>query len=106
MSAPKTEDETGIAVSPFHSGVQEPLEAVWRNAIVRFLAPDWAASVAGLAPVQASKYGAKIRDGSGVAASAEAVPKAIRPADAARVAQVATIAWTDLRRRMCVLQQT
>ena len=43
---------------------------------------------------------AKIRLGSGVAAWAEVVPTAIRPADAASVAQVATMAWTDLRRRM------
>ncbi len=104
--APKVALETGMELSPFQYGVQEPLVAVCRNAIVRFLAPDWAARVAGLSPVQASKYGAKIRLGSGVAAWAEVVPTAIRPADAASVAQAATMAWTDLRRRMCVLQQT
>jgi hypothetical protein len=55
MSAPKAEAATGMLVSPFQYGVQEPLAAVWRNAIVRCLAPDWADRAAGLSPVQASK---------------------------------------------------
>ena len=55
MSAPKVEEETGLEVSPFQYGVQEPLVAAWRKAIVRYLAPDCAARVAGLWPVQDSK---------------------------------------------------
>jgi hypothetical protein len=55
MSAPKLEAATGMLVSPPQYGVQEPLDAVCRNAIVRCLAPDCAARAAGLSPVQASK---------------------------------------------------
>lgn len=55
MSEPKVEAAIGMPVSPFQYGVQEPLVAVWRNAMVRCLAPDWAARAAGLSPVHASK---------------------------------------------------
>ncbi|CAM5551875.1 hypothetical protein SFUMM280S_09643 [Streptomyces fumanus] len=55
MSAPKVEAAIGMLVSPFQYGVQEPLVAVCRNAIVRCLAPDWADRAAGLSPVHASK---------------------------------------------------
>ncbi|CAM5529140.1 hypothetical protein STENM223S_01088 [Streptomyces tendae] len=54
-SAPKVDCATGIDVSPFQYGVQEPAVAVWRKARVRCLAPDCAASAAGLSPVHASK---------------------------------------------------
>ncbi len=55
MSSPKVAGEIGMLVLPFHRGVQEPLAAVWMNAIVRCLAPDSADSAAGLWPVQDSK---------------------------------------------------
>lgn len=50
MSLPNTELEIGMPGSPFQSTVHEPWLAVWRNAMVRNLSPDWAESVAGLSP--------------------------------------------------------
>ncbi len=55
MSAPKLAWAIGRPVSPFQYGVQEPLVAVWRNAMVRCFAPDSAAMAAGLSPVHDSK---------------------------------------------------
>ncbi len=101
-SAPKVDCAIGIDVSPFQYGVQEPAVAVWRKAIVRCLAPDWADSAAGLSPVQASKYGAKTRSGSGVAASAAPVPERARPTAATVVAAAVRAARKERMRLMSV----
>ena len=50
MSLPKTDLDTGCVASPFQVAVQEPAAGVWRNASVRYLLWDWAASAAGLPP--------------------------------------------------------
>src|SRR4051812_31582143 len=95
MSLPKAAWEIGCVESPFQYAVQEPVAAVWRNAIVRYLLPDSAASAAGLSPVHASKYGAATCAGMGLAvcegvccaATAPPPPRAASPAD--RVVTVA-----------------
>ncbi len=55
IELPKLEEDTGRLVSPFQYTVQDPDEAVCRNAMDRYLAPDSWESVAGSSPVQASK---------------------------------------------------
>src|SRR6266545_6591200 len=104
MSAPNVDDAIGMLVSPFHSRVQDPREAVCRNAIVRCLAPDCWDSAAGLCPVQDSKYGAKRRAGNGVAALAlvAATPTTV----AVTLATTADIASRDLAsRKVCSIQR-
>src|SRR5215469_13381143 len=64
MSAPKVECATGVVGSPFHRMSQEPVCAVCRNAMVRYLAPDALLSAAGLSVVYAWKYGEKTWLGS------------------------------------------
>ena len=45
------DEAIGEPVSPFQSGVHDPLVAVWMNAMVRYLAPDWLDSDAGESPL-------------------------------------------------------
>src|SRR5436305_902537 len=57
MSGPNVDQATGLVGSPFHRMSQEPVCAVCRNAMVRYLAPEAALCWAGLASVYAWKYG-------------------------------------------------
>ena len=57
MSMPNVDRATGFVESPFHRISQEPVWAVCRNAIVRYLAPEALLCAAGLASVYAWKYG-------------------------------------------------
>jgi len=89
MSPPKADRDIGCADSPFQYAVHEPAVSVWRNAIVRYLLPDSAASAAGLSPVHVSKYGAATCAGMGLAgcgavgcaATAPPPPSAASPTD-------------------------
>src|SRR5436305_4595463 len=55
MSGPNVDHVTGL--SPFQVISQEPTFGVWRNAIVRYFAPESRLWSAGLASVYAWKYG-------------------------------------------------
>src|SRR4051812_10020504 len=85
MSPPKFAWLIGMPLSPFQYGVQEPAEAVWMNAMVRYLLPEAEASADRLSPLYASKYGADTWAGSGVAACAAPAPVSASPAEAATV---------------------
>ncbi len=99
-SLPKISGETGWDWLPFQYGVQEPLVAVCKKAMVRYFTPAFAARSAGLSLLYASKYGANTCGGRALAAWAVPPIPRTRPAEAARVAIAVRHARSGLKRLM------
>src|SRR5882757_9615884 len=88
-SLPNVDDAMGIELSPSHTTLHDPGDAVCTKAMVRNFAPDCWASVAGLCPVLDSKYGANVRAGMAWGATAVWASTLVVPATA-RVAATTT----------------